>query len=143
MGKNFGTMDQNEKKLELLVDISKALSDSHRVRALMALREGELCACQLIGLLKLAPSTVSKHMSILKQAGLVESRKDSRWVYYRLPGQDKNILIDRIIELMFNAVECDRLVMSDKNEILQIQSNGSNAICNIESSGPPKGVCCE
>ena len=62
--------------------IVKALADENRVRALMALRERELCVCEIIELLGLAPSTVSKHLSILYQAGLLESRKDGRWVYY-------------------------------------------------------------
>ncbi len=65
--------------------ITRALSDQNRVRTLMALKGRELCVCQIIKLLELAPSTVSKHMSILRQAGLVESRKDGRWVYYRRP----------------------------------------------------------
>ena len=65
--------------------ITKALSDENRVRALMALSGGELCVCQLIELLGLAPSTVSKHMAILRQARLVEARKEGRWMYYRLP----------------------------------------------------------
>jgi DNA-binding transcriptional ArsR family regulator len=67
-----------------LMEITKALSDENRVRALVALRQQELCVCQIIELLKLAPSTVSKHMSILRQARLVESRKAGRWIYYRL-----------------------------------------------------------
>jgi len=50
----------------------------------MALSIGELCVCQIIELLELAPSTISKHMSILKQARLVESTKNGKWVYYRL-----------------------------------------------------------
>ena len=65
--------------------MARALGDAQRVRALMALRGGELCLCQIIGLLRLSPSTVSKHMAILNQAGLVESRKRGRWVYYQLP----------------------------------------------------------
>ena len=66
------------------LSITKALSDENRVRVLMALSSGELCVCQIIELLNLAPSTVSKHMSILKQARLVESEKNGKWVYYRL-----------------------------------------------------------
>ncbi|HBF33361.1 TPA: transcriptional regulator [Candidatus Sumerlaeota bacterium] len=68
------------------LDITKALSDESRVRALLALRDGELCVCQLIELLGSAPSTISKHMTVLEQAGLVECRKDGRWRFYRLPG---------------------------------------------------------
>lgn len=66
------------------IHVTRALSDENRVRALMALAGGELCVCQVIELLGLAPSTVSKHMAVLHQAGLVETRKDGRWIYYRL-----------------------------------------------------------
>ena len=69
--------------------IASALSDENRLRALLALRRGELCLCHLIGLLKLAPSTASKHLSILKAAGLVETRKEGKWVHYRLAGADQ------------------------------------------------------
>ena len=64
--------------------IAKALADESRASTLMFLHGGELCVCELIDLLGLAPSTVSKHMAILHQAGLVETRKEGRWVYYRL-----------------------------------------------------------
>ena len=66
------------------IDIAKALSDENRVRAIMALAGGELCLCQIIELLALAPSTVSRHMAILHQAGLVNMRKKGRWIYYAL-----------------------------------------------------------
>jgi ArsR family transcriptional regulator, arsenate/arsenite/antimonite-responsive transcriptional repressor len=70
-----------------VLDIAKALGDGNRLRALMALTSGELCVCQIIEVLGLAPSTVSKHMSILRQAGLGEARKDGRWMYYCLAGR--------------------------------------------------------
>jgi len=66
--------------------ITKALADENRVRLLLALRGGQLCVCQMIELLGLAPSTVSKHLSILNQARLVEKRKEERWIYYGLVG---------------------------------------------------------
>jgi DNA-binding transcriptional ArsR family regulator len=66
--------------------LTKALADPSRVRVLLALQAGELCVCQISELLGLAPSTVSKHLSILHHAGLIESRKTERWVYCRLPG---------------------------------------------------------
>jgi DNA-binding transcriptional ArsR family regulator len=68
------------------MNITKALADETRVRMLLALRGGELCVCQITELFGLAPSTVSKHLSLLHQAGLVASRKEERWVYYRLAG---------------------------------------------------------
>lgn len=63
----------------------KALSDLNRLRVMWLLDKfDELCVCQITEVLGLATPTVSKHMSILYSAGLVKSRKESRWVYYRL-----------------------------------------------------------
>jgi ArsR family transcriptional regulator len=112
--------------------ISKALSDKHRVRALMALRGGELCVCQLIELLSLAPSTVSKHMSILRSAGLVECRKDSRWVYYRLPERGADELVSQFIILTTNILDSDEHISSDDIEIKRIQNTQMNKICQID-----------
>ena len=67
--------------------ITKALSDPGRVRILLALRRRELCVCQITELFGFAPSTMSKHLSILHHAGLIQSRKTERWVHYRLPDQ--------------------------------------------------------
>jgi DNA-binding transcriptional ArsR family regulator len=67
------------------MNITKALADENRVRILMALNgRGELCVCQLIDMLQLAPSTVSKHLFILRNARLILGRKEGRWMYYRL-----------------------------------------------------------
>lgn len=65
-------------------EIARALADASRLRVILILRDRELCVCQIIELLGLAPSTVSKHMQILKAAGLVDSRKQGRWVHYSL-----------------------------------------------------------
>ena len=70
-----------------ILSIAKALSDGNRMRTVVALMEyDELCVCQIIEMLGLAPATVSRHMSVLQNAHLVESRKDGRWVHYRLSG---------------------------------------------------------
>lgn len=58
--------------------VVKALADENRVRALLALRDGELCVCDIIELLDLAPSTVSKHLSILRQARFIDEKKDAK-----------------------------------------------------------------
>jgi ArsR family transcriptional regulator len=65
--------------MQAAIDIAKALSDASRVRTLMFLRGGELCVCQIIEMLGLAPSTVSRHMNVLQRAGLVRARKQGRW----------------------------------------------------------------
>ncbi len=72
-----------------VVTVARALGDPTRLRVLHALSRRELCVCQITELAGLAPSTVSRHMSLLQDAGLVESRKEGRWVYYRPPEEPK------------------------------------------------------
>jgi ArsR family transcriptional regulator, arsenate/arsenite/antimonite-responsive transcriptional repressor len=70
--------------MDQVLCITKALADGNRLRIIMALTDHEeLCVCQVTEMLHLAMPTVSRHMSVLQNAGLVKSRKDSRWVYYR------------------------------------------------------------
>jgi len=67
------------------LEILKALSDMNRMRIVAALsRYDELCACQITEVLQVTGATASRHLSILQHAGLLDSRKEGRWVYYRL-----------------------------------------------------------
>lgn len=74
--------------MRTLTTVLKALADENRVRILWAVQGRELCVCQIVELLGLAQSTVSKHLSILHHARLVDSRKQGRWMYYRAADAD-------------------------------------------------------
>lgn len=102
------------------LEITKALSDSNRVRILMALRKRELCVCQITELLGLAPSTVSKHMSILDHARLVESRKEGRWVYYHLASEETVPVVQNIIAWMIENIEKDKKIIEDDRRLKKI-----------------------
>ena len=67
-----------------LVNVMKALSDPGRVKVLKMLEAREMCACEIIGLLGLAQPTVSRHLKVLVDAGLISGRKVGSWVHYRL-----------------------------------------------------------
>ena len=62
----------------------KALSDETRLRLIALLSRGELCVCDLMAILDLPQSTVSRHLATLRHAGLVEDRRQGVWMYYRL-----------------------------------------------------------
>ena len=64
--------------------VFKALANEHRIRILEALRDGELCACELQVVLDAPQSTVATHLRELKDAGLVKSRRQGKWSYYRI-----------------------------------------------------------
>ncbi|MGL5722033.1 MAG: ArsR/SmtB family transcription factor [Brevinema sp.] len=66
-----------------MVSVYRALADRSRLRILHALTNQELCACQIIALLAVSGATVSQHMNVLVQAGLVHSQKSGRWMYYK------------------------------------------------------------
>jgi len=62
----------------------KGLADPTRLRIAILMLNSELCVCDLTEILALPQPTISRHMANLKSAGLVEDRRDGRWVHYRL-----------------------------------------------------------
>jgi DNA-binding transcriptional ArsR family regulator len=101
--------------------ISRALSEESRLRALMAIRNGELCLCQLIELLELAPSTVSKHLTILQEARLVERRKEGRWAYYRLVGDEGPPVAQRAVGWVRESLESSPLIQRDDEDLKRVR----------------------
>lgn len=84
--------------------ITKALADETRLRIILGLQAGELCVCQITELLQLAPSTISRHLYLLAQAGLIEKRKTGKWVFYRLAEADASTDVKASIELTIRAL---------------------------------------
>lgn len=64
--------------------VFKALADENRLRILELLRSGEKCACKLLEDLQISQSTLSHHMKLLCDAGLVQGRKEGKWVHYSI-----------------------------------------------------------
>jgi DNA-binding transcriptional ArsR family regulator len=107
----------NSEAMRSTLRITKALSDIQRLRILMALRTGELCVCQVIAVLGLAPSTVSKHLSILSAAGLVDSRKDGRWAYFRLPQGEALKAVKTVLKWLECVLEGDDSIAKDAKKL--------------------------
>lgn len=101
--------------------ITKALGDETRLRALAALRDGELCLCHIVGLLGLAPSTVSKHMDILCQAGLAKRRKDGRWCYFRLAGPGAPPAVRRALRWVLGTLAADATIARDAERVARLR----------------------
>ena len=70
--------------IQEMVVIFKALSDENRIRILEMLRSGEKCACKLLEELNITQPTLSHHMKILCDSGLVNGRKEGKWMYYSI-----------------------------------------------------------
>ena len=126
--------------LDPFLAIAGALSDENRVRALLGLRGGELCACQLIELLQLAPSTVSKHMAVLRQAGLVDARKEGRWMYYRLAaGDGASPLARQAVEWACTALAKDARAREDVRRLTEIVKQDPEDLCKKQAA---RSKCC-
>ena len=77
-------MQSCEKRTAL---IFKALSDENRIRILKLLQSGEKCACVLLDNLRITQPTLSHHMKILCDAGVIVGRKEGKWMYYSISGE--------------------------------------------------------
>jgi len=104
-----------------ILSITKALSDETRVRALLSIKDGELCLCQIIEVLGLAPSTVSKHMNVLQQARLVERRKRGRWHFYRLPEGRAGSAAKRALAWIMAEFRDDPRIKKDAKKIRDVR----------------------
>ena len=98
----------SEADYRLRAGIAQALGNANRLRILDALAGGERCVCELVELLDCDQSTASKHLALLRGAGLVEDRKEGPRVYYRLACPCVTGFFDCIEEVVANRAEALR-----------------------------------
>lgn len=112
-----------------ILKITKALADENRLRIIAALEGKELCVCQLIDLLGLAPSTVSKHLWILKNARLADARKAGRWIYYRLAGREAAACVKDALRWILESASNYPQIQADKRKLEEILNTDIEALC--------------
>lgn len=82
----------------------KALSDETRLRIILLLQaEGELCVCDLMAVLGLPQSTVSRHLAYLKRSCLVDTRRQGVWMYYQLSRESCDLCRELLATLRHHA----------------------------------------
>jgi ArsR family transcriptional regulator, arsenate/arsenite/antimonite-responsive transcriptional repressor len=120
--------------MEKPLRIAKALADGNRMRVIAALlgRE-ELCVCQIVEMLQLSAATVSRHVSILQNAHLVEGRKDGRWVFYRLADPFPSALRSWLLTSLADSPE----VASDRTRLEAILICSPEEICRRQKERHP------
>ena len=110
------------------MQVAKALADENRVRILLFLEDHELCLCQIIELLGLSPSTISKHVSILANAGLIVVRKEGRWHYYRRPSIPAPAVAAAYQFLKISCVDSVQIRI-DKKTLKQVLNMDKEELC--------------
>ncbi len=113
--------------MENTVNIMKALSDRNRLRIIFALQETEeLCACQITELIAVSGATISRHLGVLQRAGLVDSRKEGKWIFYALP---PNALYEPLIAWLRSQLLSSEVLTNDREELHKILSFSPEEIC--------------
>ena len=106
--------------------IFKALSDISRLRILKALQSRVLCVCEIKELLGLANSTVSQHLSILKESGFILEEKEGKWVNYMINPKPGDPRVFSILSMLDYWIGNDQIISDDKKKI---QTLDRNVIC--------------
>lgn len=94
--------------MKSFIRVMKALSDPNRVRVLKLLQNNELCACEIQGLLGLAQSTISKHMKLLEDAGLVDKKRQGAWIIYTLADGSESVYAETMLLELHHWLENDK-----------------------------------
>lgn len=115
----------------------KAVGDPTRTRILKLLERGGLCVCQVQSVLGLAPSTVSKHLAILKLAGLVDDRREGKWITYALAPASHNPHAGRILALLHGELDREPAVVADRKRLREIKAIPLAELCSLPASKLP------
>ena len=110
--------------------VTKALADESRVRILKLLEDGGLCVCQIMAVIGLSQSTISKHLAILKTAGLVEDRKDGIWVYYHICMDRISDFNQPLLKLINGWMNEDKKIVKDRKKLKAVKQIDIKKLCN-------------
>ena len=99
------------------LNIFKALSDKNRLRVLLMLKQRPLCVCEIHEVLNIALSTLSAHLRLMKNTGLIEDEKDGRWVIYKL---SINSYLNELLEKLERELRTDATIQNDRVMISQL-----------------------
>lgn len=105
------------------IKLFKALADTNRLRILKMLEVRPLCVCEITAILGLAISTVSKHLSLLREAELIEDTKEGKWVNYRLATTDDDQRIRQLLQLVADWLPDDDTITSDRRQAEIVDRN--------------------
>ncbi|WP_446010694.1 ArsR/SmtB family transcription factor [Candidatus Electrothrix sp.] len=112
--------------MKQLIQAMKALSDPNRLAVLKILEQGELCVCEIQYLLELAQPTVSKHMKMLEEAGLVNRRRQGTWILYSLANGKESVYAEAMLAHLKGWLQDDPLVQQMEKELPNASALRSN-----------------
>ncbi|MCC7265625.1 MAG: winged helix-turn-helix transcriptional regulator [Candidatus Latescibacteria bacterium] len=112
--------------MEADIAVFQACADATRLRILFLLRTRELCVCELVEVLQMPQGKISRHLGVLKQAGLVQSRREGTWIYYALKKASTG-LTRRLVDYLKKEAGHDPLLARDLASLQKLAKAG--ALC--------------
>ncbi len=109
--------------------VMKSAADPTRLRILKMLEGGELCVCQVIAVLGLSQSTVSRHLFLLKMGGLVKERREGKWVLYSLDRSGDTVFARKILGCLKGWLNDDAVVARDRAREAVARQVGPEGVC--------------
>jgi ArsR family transcriptional regulator, arsenate/arsenite/antimonite-responsive transcriptional repressor len=103
--------------------IFRTLSDPNRLRILKMLQAKHLCVCEITGVLGLAASTVSKHLSILKNSGFIIEEKEGKWVNYMINPRPSDERISYFLTTLDFWIADEQTIVTDRQKALKADRN--------------------
>jgi len=97
--RSLSPLVKNKKFPSLQVSLLKSLADPTRLKILYFLKTGEKCQCEIVPYLRRSQSTISEHLQLLANIGIIESRKDGRKILYKIRKEKITSILDNIDEL--------------------------------------------
>jgi DNA-binding transcriptional ArsR family regulator len=119
--------------LEKVERIMKAASDGTRLRILNILGPGPLCVCEIVETIGLSQSTVSKHLSILKAAGLIRDEKRGKWAYYELSDDRRDPLVVPVLSLVLECAGRDPAARKEVHALGRLRCGPDASSCRAPS----------
>ncbi|ROL58198.1 ArsR family transcriptional regulator [Bacteroidetes/Chlorobi group bacterium Naka2016] len=108
--------------MEKFLKIFKALGDTQRLRIVSILAETELCVCQIQSVIGFTAATISQHLSILSNAGLLKSRKEQKWVFYSIDWENLSEPIKQFLLYTIEQIKEDKLIQADLAKLKNIEN---------------------
>lgn len=115
--------------MQAAVTFAKALGDPTRLRVITALRQRELCVCELCDALEATQSTLSTHLTLLRDAAITRTRKQGKWIYYRL-SDEATPLIETFLRYFADARR-DKRMRRDTDRVRRRLKLRENGCCNV------------
>lgn len=115
------------KEIKRISRMFKALADENRLRILHLLQQRELCVCEIVKILGISQSKASRHLAYLKNAGLVEDRREGVWIYYTLD-RSKEQFWRHLLAYLNGCLNENQVLVSD---LAKLEEIGKEKVCVI------------